>query len=62
MCDGSTQFMSEDMEWRVYCLLMAPDSQNAVDPNGAATFYYPASWLSPPAFTGLLPFTDADLK
>jgi prepilin-type N-terminal cleavage/methylation domain-containing protein len=59
MCDGSVRFIGEDMEWRVYCLLMAPDSQNAQDPNGAAIFYYPAGWYTG---SGLLPFTDADLQ
>jgi type II secretory pathway pseudopilin PulG len=63
MCDGSTRFISEDMEWRVYCLLMAPDSQNVQDPNSSSvlypTFYYPNLWLNA---AGLIPFTDADLQ
>ncbi len=62
MCDGSTRFISEDMEWRVYCLLMAPDSQNVQDPNSGflyPNFYYPPNWLNA---AGLIPFTDADLQ
>ena len=32
MCDGHSQFMSEDIEYRVYCLLMTPDSAGAKYP------------------------------
>ena len=32
MCDGRAMFMSEDIDYRVFCLLAAPDSQNAKNP------------------------------
>ncbi len=60
--DGGAQFMSNDIEYRVYCLLMSPDSSNAkysgarVQPsnsNPAAanigqTITYPSDWYSAP--------------
>lgn len=68
MCDGRTTFMSEDIEYRVYCLLMAPDSQTVKVP-GATTAYiplptgsplvYPANWMA--TATALTPVTEAEL-
>lgn len=56
-CDGSTRMLSDDIEYRVYCLLMTPDGANAKYPYpGNPMFLYPASWGNPPA-----PLTDADL-
>lgn len=56
MCDGSSRFMSEDMEYRVYCMLMSPDGANAKSPF-YTPFLYPANWGNPPR-----PLTDADLQ
>ena len=65
MCDAHSQFMSEDVEYRVYCLLMAPNSQGAKRPsNNGLPFignnYYPTGWLS--TTTQLKPITEADLN
>jgi hypothetical protein len=37
MCDGHTEFISEDIEYRVYALVMAPDSDGIKDPVGNKT-------------------------
>jgi type II secretory pathway pseudopilin PulG len=63
MCDGHSQFMSEDIEYRVYCLLMAPDNGNARYPTAVPTppsmVIYPVNW----APTGTLtPLSDADFQ
>jgi hypothetical protein len=61
MCDASTRFMSQDVDYRVYCLIMAPDSVNAVSTvlPGAV---YP---INPPWTTvmsgPLAPITASDL-
>jgi prepilin-type N-terminal cleavage/methylation domain-containing protein len=60
MCDASTRFMSEDVDYRVYCLIMAPDSVNAVSTNLPGS-PYPTGipWYTP---TGsLAPITASDL-
>lgn len=31
-CDGHTQFLSDEMDYLVYCLLMTPDGRRAADP------------------------------
>ncbi len=66
MCDGHSQFMSEDIEYRIYCLLMAPDSAGAKYPYGAN----PPVAVSYPGYpnTGwyvggvLIPINDADIQ
>jgi hypothetical protein len=68
MCDASARFMSEDIEYRVYCLLLSPDSQGAKRPHDGATYvrpsvppyYYPQGWLATP--TSLRPLTAPDLE
>jgi len=60
MCDGHSQFMSEDVEYRVYCLLMAPDS-NASKLAGANTVVtYPSDWYI--TGTTLKPLSEPDLN
>jgi prepilin-type N-terminal cleavage/methylation domain-containing protein/prepilin-type processing-associated H-X9-DG protein len=63
MCDGHSQFMSEDIEYRVYCLLMAPDNSTTAtkDPNNPS-FAYPTGWLTPVAPFTVLPLSDADFQ
>jgi prepilin-type N-terminal cleavage/methylation domain-containing protein len=72
-CDGHTQFMSESIEYRVYCLLMSPDSQaakyrptaanpaNSTNPNGVP-FVFPTAWLVGGINTPLKALTDADIN
>lgn len=60
MCDGRSRFLNEDIEYRVYCLLMAPDNASAKDPLNSS-FKYPRSWLNK-AGTGLAPIADKDLQ
>ena len=63
MCDGHSQFMSEALEYRVYCLLMAPYSQGAKDPKSGNVLGYPIKWYSGQnAVNPLIPVTDADLN
>lgn len=64
-CDGSARFISEDIQYRVYCLLMSPDSNNAkytrsVAKNGTPVVF-PSRWLQggqPP----LIPLSDSDIQ
>ena len=67
MCDGHTIFVSQEMDYRVYCLIMAPDNSNAKYTIGAMpvgqTVVYPASFNTPLGVGHpLIPLTDADLK
>ena len=65
MCDGHSQFMSDDIEYRVYCLLMAPDSAGAKYPNGTPTgvpVLYPANWKAGPPPGILIPISEADIQ
>jgi prepilin-type N-terminal cleavage/methylation domain-containing protein len=63
MCDGSSKFLSEDIEYRVYCLVMAPDSQNAVATVYTAAPVYPATWTTTGVVnTPLTPLTASDLN
>jgi hypothetical protein len=65
MCDASTRFMGEDIEYRVYCLLMAPDNGNATGTKymNASLVNYPKEWRTPQIPTGTLtPLTAADLE
>lgn len=61
MCDGHSTFMSEDIEYRVYCLLMAPDSANARVPTAGlpspnVTFTpSPANWYVNPGLFPAIP-------
>ncbi len=70
MADGSSRFISEDIEYRVYCLLMSPDSANCHDPKynytspnyATPTFTYPAKWYTGGiAGNPLIPVTDPDI-
>ncbi len=68
-CGGNTQFMSEDIEYRVYCLVMAPDNTNASDPNGTyppgQAMAYPGAWYrggTANQMIPLTPVTDAELQ
>ncbi len=69
-CDGHCAFMSQDIEYRVYCLLMSPDSNNAKytftsgssNPTGNGNpMVFPAQWRQG-GVGPLRPITDADLK
>jgi prepilin-type processing-associated H-X9-DG protein len=72
--DGSAQFMSKDVEYRVYCLLMSPDSSNAkytggtnqtgsVGSNTPGTkMVFPLNWYqNQNASNPLLTLTEADV-
>jgi len=72
--DGSSQFMSKDVEYRVYCLLMSPDSSNAkytggTDQTGSsgsttpgAKMAFPLKWYQGQnASNPLLTLTEADV-
>jgi prepilin-type N-terminal cleavage/methylation domain-containing protein/prepilin-type processing-associated H-X9-DG protein len=52
MCDGSTKFISQDIQYRVYALLMSPRSLFAKDP-GTTNL----SWIQTSA-----PLSDSDLN
>jgi prepilin-type N-terminal cleavage/methylation domain-containing protein len=67
MCDGAVRFMSEDVEYRVWCLLSTSSDQDAKDPtliNTTGMFHWPQNWyvggVLPPN-KGLNPITDADI-
>jgi prepilin-type processing-associated H-X9-DG protein len=62
-CDGHSQFMSEDVPYRIYCLLMATDGQKAKDPEVAALVDYPDQWYITTTNAGdpIKPITDADI-
>jgi prepilin-type N-terminal cleavage/methylation domain-containing protein len=64
MCDGHSQFMSEDIEYRVYCLLMAPENANARYPTNTpmpvVPVTYPTNWYSGP--TSLIPLSETDFQ
>lgn len=75
--DGRAQFMSNDVEYRVYCLLMSPDSANAkysgaiAQPANSApasnligtTVDFPNNWRQGSLPTGQLsPLTDTDVN
>lgn len=51
-CDGHVDFLSENIDYRVYALMMAPDSLKSKNPGAATATTYP--WSN-------LVFTDADL-
>jgi hypothetical protein len=63
MCDGHSQFMSEDIEYRVYCLLMAPDNASARWPSNTPSpvipVQYPTSWAPSGPLT---PLSEADFQ
>lgn len=54
-CDSSARLVNDDIEYRVFCLLMTPDGVNAKSPY-YTPFAYPANWGTP-----IAPLTDADL-
>lgn len=72
MCGGNSQFLSDDIEYRVYCLLMAPaDSPSAIpltvrDPNNTMFAYpgsagpFPNAWFASPGV--LIPLGDAEVQ
>jgi prepilin-type N-terminal cleavage/methylation domain-containing protein len=66
MCDGATRFMSDEIEYRIYCLLMAPYSAGAKYrvPNTTTKVFppvvYPNSWLTNGMGTPLKAITDAE--
>ncbi len=69
MCDGHTEFISEDIEYRVYALVMAPDSDGVTNPlNGQGkTGVYPGYmqtivwWTDTTGNARLKPVTADDL-
>jgi prepilin-type N-terminal cleavage/methylation domain-containing protein len=78
MCDGHTQFMRDDVDYRVYCMIMAPDNTNAkyanangYNPGVAVVYpgYYNTSGTTDataapnlPSSIPLKPLTENDLK
>jgi prepilin-type N-terminal cleavage/methylation domain-containing protein len=62
-CDGRSRFIGQDVDYRVYCLLMAPDSQGLEGtPVPLYTpFHYPGSWDTGGVGTPLIPVTASDL-
>jgi prepilin-type N-terminal cleavage/methylation domain-containing protein/prepilin-type processing-associated H-X9-DG protein len=65
-CDGHSQFMSSDIAYRIYCLLMMTDPPKARDPApipGGNPFVLPSQWYTSAIGYGNLvkPVTDADL-
>jgi prepilin-type processing-associated H-X9-DG protein len=59
--DGRVQFMTSDIEYRIYCLLMSPDSTNAKYTSGTnqqapaftsyspgSPIFYPKNWYQYP--------------
>jgi prepilin-type N-terminal cleavage/methylation domain-containing protein len=65
MCDGHSQFMSDDIEYRVYCLLMAPDSAGArypwTSPTPAIPVQYPGA-LQWQVGGVLVPLSETDFQ
>jgi prepilin-type N-terminal cleavage/methylation domain-containing protein len=64
MCDGNSRFISEDIEYRVYCLLMTPDGANAKIASSAppgAPVVYPSgtAWKTG---TVLIPLNETDIQ
>ena len=64
MCDGHTAFLSQDLDYRVYCLLMAPDNAHAIDFDGQPAFYKDKWTITGIAGQNipLIPLTEADIK
>ena len=62
MCDGRAFFMGEDTDYRVYCLLMAPDSPNVTQSPIASPWNYPLNWYTSGLNSTLIPITPADIK
>ncbi len=65
-CDAHTQFVSEEIQYRVYCLLMSPDSNNAKytrpnAENGKPVEFPVTWWHNGVPFGTLTPTTDADI-
>jgi prepilin-type processing-associated H-X9-DG protein len=66
-CDGRAQFMSEDIEYRVYCILLSTDIQNArnsAPPWNGNVYVLPAQWYVNTAGAGnpIKPITDSDIQ
>jgi hypothetical protein len=64
MCDGRAQFMNEDVEYRVYAMIMAPDSQNAKNPGSNVPVAYPDAipWKVVVGQSALTPISEADIN
>jgi prepilin-type N-terminal cleavage/methylation domain-containing protein len=68
-CDASTRFVSEDVQYRVYCLLMAPDSNNAKytflnnphSPDGSPVKYPKDWWQNLIVGGSLVNISDVDI-
>ena len=69
-CNSSVRFLSEDIAYRVYCLLMSPNSQGSFFPSTATQVQYPGATSTPPigwyksngAVTILIPLNDSDFQ
>jgi prepilin-type N-terminal cleavage/methylation domain-containing protein len=68
-CDGRSQFVSDDIEYRVYCLLMAPSNAEAKYAHNSAggthgdPVVYPANWHQMMMTTlPLTPLSDQDIR
>lgn len=59
MCDGNVRFLSDEIEYRVYTLLLSPDSANIKDPRLNPMWVIPAGWRPSGPVT---PLTTADLE
>jgi prepilin-type N-terminal cleavage/methylation domain-containing protein len=65
-CDGSSRFLSQDIEYRVYALILAPDNQNAKLPSTAGTpppyspNTVPGAWYNAAGTLTPLSATDLD--
>lgn len=69
MCDGSATFLSQDIQYRVWCLIMTPRGNNANNPGsgtgGSAnlTTVYPTAWLNTSTTPNTLtPLSATDLN
>ena len=62
MCDGSAKFLSQDIAYSTYVLLMAPHSAAAKNPGTATATTYPSTYyINSSSTNGLIPLSDAML-
>ncbi len=73
MCDQHTIFLSEDVDYRIYCMILSPDGSHASTPGSPPLPAFPA-WPGHPVTyqngwyigghqaNGLIPLTAADLQ
>jgi prepilin-type N-terminal cleavage/methylation domain-containing protein len=65
-CDGRSQFINQEILYRVYCEIMMTDPQKSRDPQFSSTYVLPAQWYlntaAPLYGNPVKPVTDADLN